>query len=156
MDDTIDIGGLRLRPVKDGTLEHDLHYMQLYAKAGLREVEQESGETPEAFSTRVLGRLFAAGVVLEMLGTLLIPEDMDSEKWTPAIAQDTARKLGAMRDPEVKKQIEGFIAHLVLDFFERGLVSFWKSSPSLSEKVSPSPGSRAEELATTDTGTGAG
>jgi hypothetical protein len=122
------IGGLRLVPVTDGTLEHDLHYMRLYTKAGLGDLTQGEAEAPEEFAKRILGALLAGGVVLEMLGTLFVPEDVDPAAWTPEMAQRTAKVLGAMRDAEAKKQIEAYIAGVVIDFFERGLVSFWKSS----------------------------
>jgi hypothetical protein len=135
--EAIEIGGVRYVPVEDGTLEHDLHYMQLYAKAGLSELKQSAGESPQDFSMRVLGQLLAAGVVLEMFGTLLVPDTMDSSEWTPETAKQTALVLSAMRDPEAKKTLLGCVAAIVLDFFRRGLVSFSKSSQSSIGEPSP-------------------
>jgi hypothetical protein len=124
------IGGRRFLELLDGTWEHDLHYMALYAESGLNNVEIRQGESPDDFSMRLLDELLKSRKGPEMLGTLLVPEERASEDWSVAMAQQSADFFRTVRGSENKEILNRLLARLFLDFFERGMVSFWTSRSS--------------------------
>lgn len=128
----ITIGGRRFMAVQEGTLRHDLRYMELVSQLGLQSLQMREGEAPEEFAVRLLGELVAAGVVLELLGTLLIPEGRSAEEWTPEMAGETAAFFSGLTKPEDKAAVHAQVITLVLDFFERGMVALWTSRRSSS------------------------
>ena len=125
-------GGRRFTSVPPAELSvgQELRYMQLYAKSGLGDLTLQEGEDPRAFALRIVDELTAAGIVLEMLGSLLLPEDKEPKDWTPEMGKATAAFLSSLTGEENRAAVRAHVLTLVLDFFEAGLISFWSSRRS--------------------------
>ena len=126
----VTIGGRSFMAVQEGTLRHDLHYMELVSKMGLQSLQMRTEEAPEEYAVRLLGELVRAGAVLEMLGTLLLPVGKRPDEWTPAMAAETADFFAGLTNPADKAAVQGQVITLLLDFFERGMVGLWTSRKS--------------------------
>jgi len=126
-DRALRIGGKRFRVVQDGTAERDHFVIQYAGKVGLREVAMLEAEDPEAFAHRLLYQLVDAGVVFELLGGILIPDELEDSEWTLELARSTAAHLRRCHLPEDKATINAAIGCLIQDFFVRGVSSLVSS-----------------------------
>ena len=144
MSDKHTIGGRTFMPLRESTVEQDLRFLALIKRARIDEVVMQPGESPEAFARRLLEVTIESGVILDLLGCLLVPEDIapqdrdPGEVWTPEVGQETARFLGQLRDPKDKAEVRGLVLSLLVSFFESGIVSLWTSTTSSTEAI-PSP-----------------
>lgn len=128
----IEIGGRRFNQVADWTVEQDWWLMQRVRKAGISEINVDSGDPEhiaEAVGKAVEAKLTESGVILEILGGLLIPEGKSSYDWTPAMAEETTKFISAQRGPESREAVRSAAAWATIIFFVNGLVCF-KSSPA--------------------------
>ena len=140
------IGGRTFLPLRESTVEQDFRFLALVGRARISDVVMQPGERPEAFARRLLEVTIESGVILDLLGCLLIPEELapgdrdPGEVWTSEIGRETARFLGQLRDPKDKAEVRGLVLSLLVSFFESGIVSLWTSRTSSVETI-PSPGS---------------
>ncbi len=138
------IGGRTFLPLRESTVEQDFRFLALVGRARIDEVVMQPGESPEAFARRLLEVTIESGVILDLLGCLLIPEDIaphdrdPGEVWTPEVGQETARFLGQLRDPKDKAEVRGLVLSLLVSFFESGIVSLSTSRTSSVEAI-PNP-----------------
>ena len=138
------IGGRTFLPLRESTVEQDFRFLALIKRARIDEVVMQPGESPEAFARRLLEVTIESGMILDLLGCLLVPEDIapqdrdPGEVWTPVVGQETARFLGQLRDPKDKAEVRGLVLSLLVSFFESGIVSLWTSTTSSTEAI-PSP-----------------
>lgn len=138
------IGGRTFLPLRESTVEQDFRFLSLVGRARIDEVVMQPGESPEAFARRLLEVTIESGVILDLLGCLLIPEDIapqdrdPGEVWTPEVGQETAKFLGQLRDPKDKAEVRGLVLSLLVSFFESGIVSLWTSTTSSTEAI-PNP-----------------
>jgi len=138
------IGGRTFLPLRESTVEQDFRFLALIKRARIDEVVMQPGESPEAFARRLLEVTIESGMILDLLGCLLVPEDIapqdrdPGEVWTPEVSQETARFLGQLRDPKDKAEVRGLVLSLLVSFFESGIVSLWTSTTSSTEAI-PSP-----------------
>lgn len=157
MSDKHTIGGRTFLPLRESTVEQDFRFLALVGRARIDEVVMQPGESPEAFARRLLEVTIESGVILDLLGCLLIPEDIapqdrdPGEVWTPEVGQETARFLGQLRDPKDKAEVRGLVLSLLVSFFESGIVSLWTSTTSSTEAI-PEPESKQEPRAGTAPG----
>jgi hypothetical protein len=147
------MGGRIFRPIGESTVEHDYRFMGLLRDLGFDDPHKLSSETPERFARRLLNDLLASGRALEALGYLLIPEGVDSERWTPDLGQETAAFLGQLSKPADKAQVRALTLSFLADFFARGLGS-WDLSASSSTEPEKSPNSSPMTMPGTATGSG--
>jgi len=135
------IGGRTFLPLRESTVEQDFRFLALVGRARIDEVVMQPGESPEAFARRLLEVTIESGVILDLLGCLLVPEDIapqdrdPGEVWTPVVGQETARFLGQLRDPKDKAEVRGLVLSLLVSFFEGGIVSLWTSTTSFAEAI---------------------
>lgn len=135
------LGGRTFLPLRESTVEQDFRFLALVGRARIDEVVMQPGERPEAFARRLLEATIESGVILDLLGCLLIPEELaprdrdPGEVWTPEVGQETARFLGQLRDPKDKAEVRGLVLSLLVSFFESGIVSLWTSTTSFAEAI---------------------
>jgi hypothetical protein len=135
------VGGRTFLPLRESTVEQDFRFLALVGRARIDEVVMQPGERPEAFARRLLEAVIKSGVILDLLGCLLVPEDIaprdrdPGEVWTSEVGQETARFLGQLRDPKDKAEVRGLVLSLLVSFFERGIVSLWTSPTSFAEAI---------------------
>ena len=140
------LGGHTFLPLRESTVEQDFRFLALVGRARISDVVMQPGERPEAFARRLLEVTIESGVILDLLGCLLVPEEIapgdrdPGEVWTPEVGQETARFLGQLHDPKDKAEVRGLVLSLLVSFFESGIVSLWTSRTSSVETI-PSPGS---------------
>ena len=140
------LGGRTFLPLRESTVEQDFRFLALVGRARISDVVMQPGERPEAFARRLLDVTIESGVILDLLGCLLVPEELApqdrdaGEVWTPEVGQETARFLGQLRDPKDKAEVRGLVLSLLVSFFESGIVSLWTSRTSSVETI-PGPGS---------------
>ena len=143
-------GGRRFYGIEPGamTVGQQLHYHRLYAQSGLKNLSLEDGEEPSDFAVRILNELLAAGIVLQMLGTLLLPEGKTAKDWTPAMSEETAAYLSGLTSSEDMAAVQAHVLTVVLDFFEHGLTSVFSSRKSSTGTKSrqPRPSRRASTI----------
>jgi len=138
------IGGRTFLPLHESTVEQDFRFLALINRARIDEVVMQPGESPEAFARRLLEMTIESGAILDLLGCLLIPEDIapqdrdPGEAWTPEVGRETARFLGQLRDPKDKAEVRSLVLSLLVSFFESGIVSLWTSTTSSTEAI-PDP-----------------
>ena len=139
-----ELGGRAFLPIGESTVEQDFRFLSLIKRARIDEVVMQPDESAEAFARRLLEVTIESGVILDLLGCLLVPEDIapgdrdPGEAWTPEIGRQTARFLGRLKDPKDKAEVRSLVLSLLVSFFESGIVSLWTSTTSSSEAV-PNP-----------------
>jgi hypothetical protein len=126
----LELGGRIFHEIRSSTIEHDFKFYELARRAGLDNVTQAAGETPEQLAARLLETILASGLALELLGLLLVPEGTPPEKWTPEIMAETARFIGGLTSDEDRQTVNAAILDVMIGFFRSGLASFWSSTTS--------------------------
>ena len=135
------LGGRTFLPVSESTVEQDFRFLALVKQARIDEVTMVQGESPENFARRLLETTIESGVILDLLGCLLIPEDRapqdrdPGEAWTRQMGDETARFLGGLRNPNDKAEIRSLVLTLLVSFFECGIVSLWTSKTSSGKAI---------------------
>jgi hypothetical protein len=115
------------------TVGQHLHYEKIAATAGLRDLRPGPGESGEAFGERLLHMMLEHGdAVLEILGTVLLPQGKEPKDWTPKMARETADFFLTLPGEENLRTLHALFAQVYLDFFAHGLASS-KTSPSYSD-----------------------
>lgn len=125
------LGGRTFLSVTESTVEHDLYFHGIAGRAGLR-FEKGEDESVEEFASRILAELIQSGQALELLGCLIVPEEVGVEGWTPEEARRTAAFIGQLRKEEDKAHVRALILSLLIGFFGCGLASIWTSPKSSS------------------------
>ncbi len=147
------LGGRAFVSVTESTIEHDLYFHTIAGRAGLR-FEKYEDETPENFATRVLAETIQSGQALELLGCLIVPEEIGIEGWTAEEARRTAAFVGQLRAEEDKARVRAMILSLLIGFFGCGLASIMTSPRSSGGRPKPSSPSASPEILIPATGTG--
>lgn len=129
MSEKYTIGGRTFLSVTESTVEHDLYFHALAGRAGLR-FEKHEHESAGDFAARVLEEVVQSGKALELLGCLMVPEEVGVEGWNPDEARKTAAFIGQLRGEEDKALVRALILSLLMDFFRCGLASIWTSPRS--------------------------
>lgn len=151
------LGGRTFLPIGESTVEQDFRFLALIKRARIDEVLMDPGESPESFARRLLEVTIESGVILDLLGCLLIPEDTapqdrdPGEVWTRQMGEETARFLGQLHDPRDKAEVRSLVLSLLVSFFESGIVSLWNSTTSFAEAI-PAPTNPKAALGGTDPG----
>jgi len=136
MSEKYDLGGRVFLPVNESTVEQDFRFLSLVGQARIGEITMAQGESPEDFARRLLETTIESGVILDLLGCLLIPEDRapqdrdPGEAWTRQMGNETAQFLGGLRTPKDKAEVRGLVLTLLVSFFDSGIVSLWTSKTS--------------------------
>ena len=132
-----ELGGKWYRAVGTRTLQHDHFLAGATRQAGSERWMLRPGESHESLGARILGDIMASGKAFDMLGGLLIP--VDTEKWTPGVAKETAVHLAGLTDPDEKQLANSALLGLVLEFFVNGL-AYWMTSETSSTEEGSEPG----------------
>ena len=140
------LGGRAFLPVTETTVEHDLHFQGLVGRSGIR-LDMTDGEAPEEFADRILDEAVQNTTILELLGCLIVPEEVGLEGWTPEEAKRTAVFIGQLRGEKDKARFRGLVRSLLLDFFRLGLASIW-TSESASTRSRPTTNQTDSQTAT--------
>lgn len=104
--------------------------MRRVRSSGLDAVVLHDGEALEEYATRMLGVLLASTHVLELVGALIVPVDVPSERWTPRLARATAFFLGRLTDPQEKLEVQRLVLAVLIPFLQSGLACLRSSDPS--------------------------
>lgn len=115
------LGGQKYRAILVSTMEHDFYLMRQLRIAGLSDPTPRADETVEAYGVRLLYALVDHGAPFELLGALVIPEDVPDETWAPEMAQRTARILAGLTGEKDKAEVQRLLVTLLMDFFREGL-----------------------------------
>ncbi len=148
------LGGRTFLPLGESTVEQDFRFLALVGRARIDEVVMQPGERPEAFARRLLEVTIESGVILDLLGCLLVPEELapqdrdPGEVWTRQMGEETARFLGQLRDPKDKAEVRSLVLSLLVSFFESGIVSLWTSPMSFAEAIPNQENSQAPQAGT--------
>lgn len=135
------LGGRTFLSVTDSTVEHDLHFHGIAGRAGLRFWKHED-ESVEGFAARILEEMIQSGKALDLLGCLLVPEEIGVEGWTPEEARKTSAFIGQLRGEEDKARVRALILSLLIGFFGCGLASI-STSPRSSSGATAASGTTA-------------
>jgi len=118
--DTVTIGGILYRKLRESTLEQDAAILKILDEQDLRVLQMADGEKAEAFALRIITDLILSGKAFPILGCFLVP---DGVKWTQEVAKETAERLREITDPEDKNKIRNALVPFLHDFFCAGLIS---------------------------------
>ena len=97
------LGGRTFLTITDSTVEQDFHFLALTSRAHIDKITLQPDESPEAFGRRLLELTVKSGLVLELLGCLLVPQQdtvtgaEPGEAWTREIGEATAIFLGQLK-----------------------------------------------------------
>ena len=141
------VAGRTFLVIQESTLAQDLYFQGLLAETGIDDIVKGAEESAEHYARRLLDALVGNCTVLDMLGTLLIPEDKvpedlrerPGEAWTKDVARETAAWFGSLTGDH-KAQVRGMITTLLQDFLEAGLVSLQTSTTSSPGEENPAGG----------------
>jgi hypothetical protein len=129
--ETITFAGRDFYIPTDRSIANDLWIEAEASAAGLADLHVEEGEDAVKFAARILSASVTSGKLLRLLGGLLFPCGVMPEDWSPATADDTARLLARVTDPEEKDAIRSIIAAVLARFFLSGVASATTSASSL-------------------------
>ncbi len=145
------LGGRTFLSVSESTVEHDLYFHALVGRAGLR-FEKGDEESPEDFAARILDELVQSGQTLDLLGCLLVPEDVGVDGWTPEEARKTSAFIGQLRGEADKARVRSLVLSLLIGFFGCGLASVWTSPRSSSSRPAADMGANLPSATATAAG----
>ena len=148
------LGGRTFLSVTESTVEHDLYFHALAGRAGLR-FEKGDEESHEDFAARILDEFVQSGQTLELLGCLLVPEEVGVEGWTPDEARRTAAFIGQLRGEADKARVRSLVLSLLIGFFGCGLASI-STSPRYSSDRPDQKGDTLPTPSSETVGTAAG
>ena len=154
-DRIVKLGGRAYRAVAVSTVERGVVIMGRVrtARRDARPMEPEK-ETAEPYALRVLEALLVSPGVLELVGALIIPQDVErDELWTPQLAADTARFVGRLTSPQDKAVVKQLLLGLLIPFLESGLGNWTATLHSSGSRAPQVPGSASLETAS-NTGSG--
>lgn len=134
-DGEITIEGRALKPVKNGTFEHDIYAMQIVSRSGLQQLQLADGEDDDAFISRLAVKAWESGAAIDIMAALLMPAELEAVNWTPATARQLADFFRKVTDPESKRLLRMRIGAILFGFFVSAL-SFSKTSQ---KSLIPSP-----------------
>ncbi len=132
------LGGRVFREAKRSTIEHDIWTMDQIWASGLDSVRRDPEEAFEEFGLRLLDVALRSGRALDLIGGLVVPEEVDDLDWTPQLAKETARFLGQLSSEEDKQQVHVLLGKLVAGFFPAGVLSAEISPVSSASQMVPS------------------
>lgn len=141
----VTIEGRKFKPVKNGTFAHDIWITRKVREAGMSNVGLEEGETQDEFIDRFAARLWESGALLEILGGLLMPSDIEPKDWTPEMAKATSDFFGNVTEDESKKFLRMQAGGVLFYFFATAL-----SSSKTSTKSGPVTGTEVGEHRATE------
>lgn len=125
--DRIELAGDAFRKMGPSTLEHDWHFVALLRELELLEPYRLEEEPAADYGRRLLVDLISSGRAAEILAHLILPADLGDEDWTPEVAAQTAKRIGALTAQEDKEKVHALTLGFLLDFFAHGLNS-WPNS----------------------------
>jgi hypothetical protein len=130
-EEVVTLGERRYVQIGDGaTVQHDYWLMGHVTRAGLARVTMFPNETPDQFCLRILDTAIMSGLVMELMGGLLVPEGTKPADWTPEMAVETGAYISGLSHPEDKEKINDLLLTMLMDFFERGLTSLYRTDTS--------------------------
>ncbi len=116
----VTIGGRQWRSLVRLTIEHDFWVLNQTEEAGIS-LYTKKGEDPGQFAARLLREVIASGKAFLLVGAFLIPDELEDQAWSPALAQQTADFMRKLEGEEDKAILQNAIISLLLGFFEAGL-----------------------------------
>ncbi len=116
-----EIGGRKWRAVERSTLRHDNYMIRHILEGGLDKLRHKDDESLEDFAMRMLHAVLASGKMFDLLGGMLLPENVPDEKWTEAQAGETAEFLGNVTEEHDKTAVQEALMPLLLSFFAAGM-----------------------------------
>lgn len=113
------LGGRPYVAVQEITFEHQIWMATLVRRARLDDFAEliASGPGEEELAQAIAGRVIDAGVTLDLLATVLVPE---GERWTPQVAERTRSVFAALTDAREHALLQGALAGLLFGFFDHG------------------------------------
>ena len=141
---TFTLAGRKMLVLDEGTVQHDIFLTALLKRSGVGNVVKNPDEDPLDYAHRLIDEALASGLILEILGGLLIPEDLlhgqdPIDVWTPQIAQQTTAFLGSLRERADKDQIRGLVLTALVGFIRGGAVSLMSFATSSATTTPPPP-----------------
>lgn len=127
--ETLTIGGRQFKPIKNSTFAHDIWIMERVKATGLDTLRIEPEESSDDFIDRIAAKAMTGGMqlVLELIAGVLMPAEIESADWTPAIAKATTKFFGDLTEEteksKVRAQIGGWLYFFFLSAIESSLTS---------------------------------
>lgn len=132
------IGGRRFLEIDEGTLEHDLAFVETVNAAGIDRFALEPGEDPEAFARRVTRAIAGSGRMLDLLGMMLLPAELmqdapagakPGDLWTRATQAEVSGFLARVTTRTDKDRVHVLAVTLLVQLFAAGIVSLRRIVP---------------------------
>lgn len=132
-DERHEFNGRAFVPIGESTIGHDVWFMRQIREAGLDQITIQAGESPVAFSRRLLHETLASGKIFLLLGGLIVPEGTSGLAWEEGIALETADHLETVHEPREKAELQALVIEVLVGFFLDGLASLMISPTSSSQ-----------------------
>ena len=129
----VTLAGRTFHAVENSTLQHAIASCAMLQRMGLSDLVPRPGEADSAFRDRLMNSLVTSGELLPLLGHLMMPATKKGAEWTPFMAVQTAKFLGALKTPEDKAKLTGLIIDVTLFFCSAAIGSILTS-----QRFSPS------------------
>lgn len=153
------VAGRRFKPPGVLTLRRDIFIMSRVRRAKLDSLPMNEGESAEAYAHRLLDYLMGYDEVMDLLGAMLVPENVDEKDWTPKLAAQIAETLGSLVDDEGKAAVRMVLISVLVPFLSSGLASLTitaSSSGPVNAAPPPSANGNGEEPSTIPSDSGNG
>ncbi|HXE90742.1 MAG TPA: hypothetical protein VNK82_07240 [Terriglobales bacterium] len=115
------IGGRRWRTLERSTLRHDGYMTAKIAAAGLDRISRQGDESPEEFAQRLLQKILLSGAWFDLLGGLVLPDELADDQWSEKVAAETAGFLAQVTDAADKQAVREAFRPLLVGFFAAGM-----------------------------------
>lgn len=131
---SITIAGRKFKSVgRECTLAHDVWVMNRLRRCELDKIQLMHGETANEYAKRFLMQAMSDPGIFELLGGLLIAENLDVSQWTPELAAETGLFMSSVTSAADKQTVKRQVTEAVTSFFLAGVSSLKtsrKSSPT--------------------------
>ena len=130
MSERIVLGGRAYVTAQDITIGQEIRVRGLLSASGLDDLPMHEHESAEDYVRRLLDHLTGSPQVLELMGTLILPDGMKPGEWTPDVARETAAHISKLTSLEDRVHFQTMVSAAFLGFLESGLISLERSLTS--------------------------
>lgn len=118
------------------TMERDVFVMARVREARLDQLPLEANESAEDYALRLLSHLLQSPTVFDLLGGMMLPEEVLDTDWTPKHAREMAAFLKGLTGDEDKEKVQRLLLAVLIPFLESGLASLTRTAASSSPPAS--------------------
>ncbi len=126
------------------TVALDHYLMRLTRASGVDKVMPMDGEGNESYLFRLQTLMIDSGLVCDIIGGYLIPQELQDAQWTPAVAKETSKCIAACNTQEEREQVLALAMEVVFGFFKAGLESLLRSQKFLAQQQEKAVGPESQ------------